>query len=253
MKALCASEGVTVPLSDATGPRWNVRPMTASAPVHRRVRGLPGGEPVQLQVRRLPRGTGPAHRRRRRRDWRSSRARATAPTATSSTPQANGEPALLTDYTFDNLGVPKNPETPGTPSRPSSIRRIRLGRPGLGGFLATRPDYSSYAAANLGKQKVPTLRNVDLRPGQGLVKPYGHNGWFKSLKSIVHFYNTRMTPTGPPRPDALPANSYTEAEALRAELPRPELRRCRRCRQRQHQGAGRPEADDAQEDAIVAS
>ena len=43
----------------------------------------------------------------------------------------------------------------------------------------------------LGKQKVPSLRNVDLRPDKGFVKSYAHNGYFKSLDAIVHFYNTR--------------------------------------------------------------
>jgi cytochrome c peroxidase len=38
---------------------------------------------------------------------------------------------------------------------------------------------------------VPTLRNVDLRPYDEFVKAYGHNGYFKSLEEIVHFYNTR--------------------------------------------------------------
>ena len=36
-----------------------------------------------------------------------------------------------------------------------------------------------------------TLRNVDKRPYPGFVKAYGENGYFKSLKEIVHFYNTR--------------------------------------------------------------
>jgi len=39
--------------------------------------------------------------------------------------------------------------------------------------------------------RVPTLRNVDKRPRPDFVKAYGHNGYFKSLKEIVHFYNTR--------------------------------------------------------------
>ena len=43
----------------------------------------------------------------------------------------------------------------------------------------------------IGKQKVPTLRNVDKRPYEGFAKAYTHNGYFKSLKAIVHFYNTR--------------------------------------------------------------
>ena len=38
---------------------------------------------------------------------------------------------------------------------------------------------------------MPTLRNVDKRPYPTFVKAYGHNGYFKSLKAIVHFYNTR--------------------------------------------------------------
>jgi len=36
-----------------------------------------------------------------------------------------------------------------------------------------------------------TLRNVDKRPYPTFVKACGHYGYFKSLKSIVHFYNTR--------------------------------------------------------------
>ena len=43
----------------------------------------------------------------------------------------------------------------------------------------------------LGKFKVPTLRNVDLRPSPDFVKAYGHNGYFKSLEEIVFFYHWR--------------------------------------------------------------
>lgn len=32
---------------------------------------------------------------------------------------------------------------------------------------------------------------MDLRPSPEFVKVYGHNGYFKSLQEIVHFYNTR--------------------------------------------------------------
>jgi hypothetical protein len=35
------------------------------------------------------------------------------------------------------------------------------------------------------------LRNVDKRPRPDFVKAYGYHGYFKSLKEIVHFYNTR--------------------------------------------------------------
>ena len=140
-------------------------------------------------------------------------------------PGSEGEPALLTDYTYDNLGMPKNPENPFYTQTDFNTDGYDWVDEGLGGFLATREDYADYADANLGKHKVPTLRNVDLRPGQGFLKPYSHNGWFKSLKSIVHFYNTRdVLPVCPPRPDALPVNSYTEAEARALNCwPEPEV------------------------------
>jgi cytochrome c peroxidase len=37
------------------------------------------------------------------------------------------------------------------------------------------------------------LRNVDKRPYAAFVKAYMHNGYFTSLKDVVHFYNTRDT------------------------------------------------------------
>lgn len=109
------------------------------------------------------------------------------------------DPPLFTDFTFDNLGVPKNPQNPfyemdqeflddGTPINPEGINWIDSG---LGGFLLTRAEYEAMAAENMGKHKVPTLRNVGKRFGDGFTKAYTHNGYFKSLKSIVHFYNTR--------------------------------------------------------------
>src|SRR5450759_359977 len=96
-----------------------------------------------------------------------------------------GTPPLFTDFTFDNLGVPINPENPVYDYNPAFIDY------GLGGFLLTRTDYSGMASVNMGKQKVPTLRNVDKRPGNRFTKAYMHNGVFKSLKEVVHFYNTR--------------------------------------------------------------
>jgi cytochrome c peroxidase len=124
---------------------------------------------------------------------------------------SSGMQPLFTDFTFDNLGIPKNPENPVYAYDPGFID------PGLAGFLATRPDYAQYAEANDGKFKVPTLRNVDKRPFDGFVKNYGHNGFFKSLAGIVHFYNTR---------DVLPVcpGEFTEAQALAAGCwPPPEV------------------------------
>ncbi|MDY7109160.1 MAG: cytochrome c peroxidase [Planctomycetota bacterium] len=109
-----------------------------------------------------------------------------------SEPGPNGEPPLFTDFTYDNLGVPKNPDNPfyHMPRKwnPDGADWVD---PGLGGFLAGTGEYYDYAAENWGKHKVPTLRNVDLRPYEGFVKAFGHNGFFNSLEDIVHFYNTR--------------------------------------------------------------
>jgi cytochrome c peroxidase len=100
--------------------------------------------------------------------------------------QPAGEEALFTDYSFDNLGMPANPDNPVYDMDPGFVD------PGLGGYLATLPElWSALAEENLGKHKVPTLRNVNKAPYPGFVKAYGHNGYFKSLLGIVHFYNTR--------------------------------------------------------------
>jgi cytochrome c peroxidase len=120
-----------------------------------------------------------------------------------SSPGPNGEPPLFTDFTFDNLGVPKNPENPfydmdevflddGSPINPDGDAWID---PGLGGFLMTRPEWENRAAENWGKHKVPTLRNVALG---GFPKAYTHNGVFKTLADVVHFYNTRDVEAWPP-------------------------------------------------------
>jgi len=123
---------------------------------------------------------------------------------------SSGAKPLFTDFTYDNLGLPSNPENPAYVANPN------FADPGLGGFLAHRADYAAYAAENMGKLKVPTLRNVNLGSDE-FVKAYGHNGYFKSLYGIVHFYNTRdLLPTCP--------GAYTEEQALAANCwPKPEV------------------------------
>jgi len=124
---------------------------------------------------------------------------------------SNGQQPLFTDFTFDNLGVPKNPENPVYDVDPDFVDV------GLGGFLMQAGYAEDVYQAEWGKQKVPTLRNVDMRPDSGFVKAYGHNGYFKSLEGIVHFYNTRDVKDVCPGP-------YTEAEALAADCwPAPEV------------------------------
>lgn len=124
---------------------------------------------------------------------------------------SNGQEALFTDFTFDNLGIPKNPENPVYNVNPDFVD------PGLGGFLKSAEYDEDVYLAEWGKHKVPTLRNVDLRPDEGFVKAYAHNGYFKTLEGIVHFYNTRdVKPECP--------ELYTEAEALAAGCwPAPEV------------------------------
>jgi cytochrome c peroxidase len=74
---------------------------------------------------------------------------------------------------------------------------------GVGSFLRTlqsdsgqlNPDsqWVGLAPKFDAKFQVPTLRNVDMRPTPDFVKAYMHNGYLKSLKEVVHFYNTRDT------------------------------------------------------------
>lgn len=176
---------------------------------------------------------------------------------------------IFTDFRFDNLGIPKNPENPfygmdsvfvdGVSPNPLGEDWID---PGLGGFLQTLSEdpswrtlpyvptamlelsdqtLASLSTANYGKQRAPTLRNVDKRPSADFVKAYGHNGYFKSLKGIVHFYNTR---------DVLPQcdDATTEAEALAQDCwPPPEV-----IENLGTMGVGDLGLSDLQEDAIVA-
>jgi cytochrome c peroxidase len=109
-------------------------------------------------------------------------------------------PPNFTDFTYDNLGVPRNPLNPFYKEPEWNPLGQAWVDEGLGGFLKSigNPNY----AQELGKQKVPTLRNVDLRPYKKFVKAYSHNGYFKSLEDIVHFYNTRDVPSaGWPAPE----------------------------------------------------
>jgi cytochrome c peroxidase len=105
---------------------------------------------------------------------------------------ASGEPPLFTDFTYRNLGIPKNPENPfyDLPSElnPDGENFIDYG---LGAFLKNASYPPDVYELELGKHKVPTLRNIDLRPNTEFVKSYGHNGYFKSLEEITSFYNTR--------------------------------------------------------------
>lgn len=131
-------------------------------------------------------------------------------------PNTQGGPAVFTDWTFDNLGVPRNRDNPYYTQAANKEGKDWVD-PGLGGYLKTDPVFAPYAEANMARQQVPTLRNLTLRTGADMPKAYMHNGYFKTLEGVVHFYNTR---------DVLPAcadPAASEAEALAANCwPAPE-------------------------------
>lgn len=92
-----------------------------------------------------------------------------APTSTGTEPQQ-----LYTDEIFHHIGVPPNFE--------------------IANFDPAKPDVGlqqfTQIPGHAGHFRAPTLRNVDKRGGNGFTKAYMHNGYFKSLEDVVHFYNT---------------------------------------------------------------
>ncbi len=100
----------------------------------------------------------------------------------------SSDPVLFTDFLYHNLGLPKNTEYP-LDQQPADAVDL-----GLGGVLNV--------AAENGKFKTPHLRNIALTP------PYMHNGVLKTLKEVVHFYNTRDIP-GVWNPPEVPENVET--------------------------------------------
>jgi cytochrome c peroxidase len=125
---------------------------------------------------------------------------------------------LFTDHAFANLGLPLNPRialfyesTPdifGFTPNPDGFRYrdLLLGnflRSGPGSFPdPNQPEWLSSAPVQDGRAQTMTARDVALVPPQcptteaGTGQPFFqkeffHNGYIKSLKQLVHFYNTR--------------------------------------------------------------
>jgi cytochrome c peroxidase len=88
---------------------------------------------------------------------------------------ADGTHPLFTDFTYDNLGVPRNAAIPAN-ADPNYFDLGLCARADLAG----RDDLC-------GAFKVPSLRNVALR------KTFFHNGRFASLKDALTFYVQRDT------------------------------------------------------------
>ncbi len=122
---------------------------------------------------------------------------------------------LFTDFTYDNLGVPRNPENPFYNEPAFNPLGESWVDQGLGGYLKAAGYLEAVYGPEVGKFKVPTLRNVDKRPFKKFIKAYGHNGYFKSLEEIVHFYNTRDIPrAGWPSPEVSVNINTTEVGNL---------------------------------------
>jgi cytochrome c peroxidase len=113
---------------------------------------------------------------------------------------------LFTDTTSANLGLPKpfpydpiyyqnKPDSFGFVPNPAGTNFMDLG---VGLFLTNQSgvnpnsDWTKFAPAFDGFMQTATVRDVGLRPSSpNFVKAYMHNGYLKSLKEVVHFYNTR--------------------------------------------------------------
>ncbi len=83
------------------------------------------------------------------------------------TAYASNHNILFTDYSYENLGLPKALSQMGLPTDS-----------GLGKFEWDDP-------LEVGRFKTPTLRNI------ALTAPYMHNGIFTTLEDVLDFYNTR--------------------------------------------------------------
>lgn len=116
----------------------------------------------------------------------------------TSTKPDNAPAALFTDFSYDNLGVPRNAEIHAN-GDPNFYDK------GLCGPVRTT---LSTRTALCGAFKVPSLRNVAKR------KRFFHNGKFTTLEQVVNFYITRDTdPTWYPA-DPLNVLLYNDLPAL---------------------------------------
>ena len=106
------------------------------------------------------------------------------------TPDPVSGQILFTDHTYENVGVPANPNNPYY-TIPAAYNPLGATYVDLGlGAIINDPNY-------YGTFKVPTLRNV------AISAPYFHNGYFNKLEDVVHFYNTRDVPGS-----GFPASEY---------------------------------------------
>jgi len=92
--------------------------------------------------------------------------------------RSDGGPPLFTDFTYDNLGVPRNADIPANAD--AAYFDLGLCGPSRSDLVADHPELC-------GAFKVPTLRNI------ALTAPYFHNGRFATLREALQFYVLRDT------------------------------------------------------------
>jgi cytochrome c peroxidase len=111
----------------------------------------------------------------------------------------------FTMFCYANIGVPKNPNNPyygNTDPIANPFGFNPLGTNyidfGLGSNPNPAPDGTKFYTNTPGDLvqfnglfKTPSVRNSDMRPSPTFVRAYMHNGVFKSLPEVVHFYNAR--------------------------------------------------------------
>ena len=105
-------------------------------------------------------------------------------------PSFNGNVGLMTDFTYQAIGAPRNDSSiPGNPDPIPADADPTYVDMGLCGPLRTdhTPALLGTPDPYCAKFKVPTLRNAATR------SVFFHNGVFHSLNQVVHFYNTRDT------------------------------------------------------------
>ena len=125
------------------------------------------------------------------------------------TPFRRSRKETFTMYCYANIGVPKNPANPyyaqtNCDSDPEGCNPLGTNFVdyGLGANPNPAPDGTVFFNTTPGDIqqfrglfKAPSLRNVDQRPDTNFVRSYMHNGVFKSLEEVVHFYNKRNIAT----------------------------------------------------------
>ena len=173
---------------------------------------------------------------------------------------------VFTCWGSTNLGLPKNPRiallyetTPdffGFTPNPGGFTYTDFGlgtflRSGFGSGPNPNSNWLQYAPTSDGQMQTMTVRNVAMTPSQCptteapgpyFQKEFFHNGYIKSLKQLVHFYNTRDVYRYPVESGECPAGTTEKVDCWpAAEVP-----------QNQDMTTGNLGLTDTEENQIVA-